>query len=82
MERKFRTVTGQRNTLQEQLEESQEQLATRERNLGRRIAEVETRHDTLLQTYNQLKSDFEVQSTGLQTAKQTLAKSYDKIAEL
>jgi len=53
-----------------------------ERDLGRRMAEVEARHDTLLQTYNQLKSDFEVKSAGLQAAKQGLSKSHDRIAEL
>lgn len=68
--------------MQEQLDESQEQLATLERDLNRRMAEAEVRHDTLLKTYNQLKEDFEAKSASLQTAKQGLAKSDDRIVEL
>lgn len=41
-----------------------------------------TKYDTLQQTYNQLKKDFEDKNTALQDAKQQLSKSGDRVTEL
>lgn len=43
---------------------------------------METRYETLQQTYDQLKQDFEGKSTALQDAKQQLAKRGDRVSEL
>lgn len=57
-------------------------MANQERALSKRVNEIELRCNTLEQSYNQLKTDFDGKSAALQDAKQQLGKRGEQITEL
>jgi mitotic spindle assembly checkpoint protein MAD1 len=82
VERRLRTVTGQKTTLEEERDEAQEQLSNLERESERNLNELEARHQTLQSSFDQLRADFETQATSLQTAQRKLAQKEAENQEL
>jgi mitotic spindle assembly checkpoint protein MAD1 len=82
LERRLRTVSGQKTSLEEERDEAQEQLAIIERESVRSKNELESRHATLQTSFNQLRTDFEAQATAIQTAQRKLAQKEVEVGQL
>ena len=82
LERKLRTTTGQRSSLQEQLDDTQEELGNLERDMQRKLVDVTQRADGLQKANNELQEDFQVRLQQLQQTKQKLSTQEDRVGEL
>jgi mitotic spindle assembly checkpoint protein MAD1 len=82
LERRLRTVSGQKAALEEERDDAQEQLATFERESTRSRNELESRHNTLQTSFNQLRADFESQATAIQITQRKLAQKEVEVGQL
>lgn len=82
LERRVRTVTGQKTSLEEERDEAQEALANFERENGRNKGELEVRHSTLQKSFDMLRADFDAQLAATQTAQGKLAERDAQVGQL
>jgi mitotic spindle assembly checkpoint protein MAD1 len=82
LERRLRTVSGQKVVLEEERDEAQEQLVVLERESARGKNELESRHSTLQTSFDQLRADFESQATAVQTSQRKLALKEAEVGQL
>jgi len=82
LERRVRTVSAQKTALEEERDDSLEQLATLERESTRSKNELEARHSTLQASFVQIRADFESQATAVQTAQRKLSQKEAEVGQL
>ncbi|KIW05504.1 uncharacterized protein PV09_03387 [Verruconis gallopava] len=82
LERRLRTVTGQKAALEEERDEALEQLANFERENGRSMVETEAKYASLQRSFDLLREDFDTQVAAAQAAQQKLAERESQVGQL
>ena len=82
LERRLRTVTGQKAALEEERDEAVEQLSNFERENGRSAQEREAQYASLQKSFDLLRGDFDAQLATAQAAQQKLAEKEAQVGQL
>ena len=82
LERRLRTVSGQKAVLEEERDEAVEQLANFERENGRKGVETEAKYASLQKSFDLLRGDFDTQLAAAQTAQQKLAEKEAQVGQM
>jgi chromosome segregation ATPase len=82
LERRLRTVTGQKVALEEERDEALEQLSNFERENGRSKVEAEAKYSSLQKSFDLLRGDFDAQVAAAQSAQQKLVEREAQVGQL
>ena len=82
VERKLRTLQDENQSLKEEIEESNTERSSLDRQHKYQLQGIETKHATLQQTLNDLRADLENKSTVLQTTQDQLSNEKSKVGGL